>query len=372
LKISIVVHNLNGGGAEKMMVRLANALANLGEEVSLVLLTEGGINKSYVNEDVSLIELKSSRTAAALPNLRKYLKTNKPEKILAALTHVNVIAILACLSLGIQKKLFVSERNAFSLDKYASNEALVRVAYFVAPWLYRFHSNPVIAVSKGVAQDLVDTTIVNQASVTNAPNPVLDDDFLDKHYKSPTHPWLLNKTIPTLVATGRLAPQKGFDFLLTALKQVNEQIECRLVIFGEGELRKELEQQITRLKLNDKVSLPGYVTEPLNEMAAADLFVLSSRFEGSPNVLVEAMSTGVKVLATNCPHGPYEILKAGDIGFITETESADAISHSIIKALSQTDYDKSAQLEQAKLYTSRSSALAYRDILINGQSRYEA
>ena len=367
MKISIVVHNLNGGGAEKMMVRLANALAELGEEVSLVLLTEGGINKNYVSSNVKLIELKSSRTAAAVPNLRKYLKVNQPDKILAALTHVNVIAILACLSLGIQKRLFVSERNAFSLDKYASNETLIKIAYFVAPWLYRFIPNPVIAVSKGVAQDLVDTTIVNQISVTNAPNPVLDDDFLAKQYSAPTHPWLLDKSIPTLVATGRLAPQKGFDNLLTALKQVNEQIDCRLIIFGEGELRSEFEEQVKQLALSEKVSLPGYVTEPLNEMAAADLFVLSSRFEGSPNVLVEAMSTGVKVLATDCPHGPYEILKAGAIGFITEVDSAEALATSIIKALSVKDYDKSAQLQQAKTYTSRSSALAYREILLSGK-----
>ena len=94
MKITIVVHNLDGGGAEKMMVRLANGLAKLGEEVSLVLLTEGGINKNQVEAGVNLVELKSPRTALAVPNLRKYLKKNQPDKIIAALTHVNVIAIL--------------------------------------------------------------------------------------------------------------------------------------------------------------------------------------------------------------------------------------------------------------------------------------
>ena len=272
----------------------------------------------------------------------------------------------ACFSLGILKKLFVSERNAFSLDKLVNNDPLIKIAYSVAPWLYRFIPNPVIAVSKGVAQDLVDTTIVNQASVTNAPNPVLDDDFLDKEYKCPTHPWLQDKSIPTLVATGRLAPQKGFDILISAIKEVNEQKDCRLIIFGEGELRLAFEQQIKELGLTDKVLLPGYVTEPLNEMAAADLFVLSSRFEGSPNVLVEAMSTGVKVLATNCPHGPDEILKSGDIGFITQTESVKALSSTILLALESASHDKKAQLEQAKIYTRNASALAYRSILLNG------
>ena len=368
MRIAIVVHNLNGGGAEKMMVRLANGLAELGESVSLVLLTKGGINKKYVESKVNLIELNSTRTALALPNLRTYLKKNQPDKIISALTHVNVIAILACLSLGTLKKLFVSERNAFSLDKLVSKEKLITIAYFVAPWFYRLIPNPVIAVSKGVAQDLVETTVVNQSSVTNAPNPVLEDDFLDRKYKAPTHSWLQNKTVPTIVAIGRLAPQKGFDTLISALEEVNKKLDCRLIIFGEGALREEFELQIKQLDLIDKVRLPGYVSDPLNEMAAADLFVLSSRFEGSPNVLVEAMSTGVKVLATDCPHGPDEILKSGEIGFITQVESVDDMSATILAALKSADYDKDAQLEQAKIYTSNASALAYRNILMNGIS----
>lgn len=366
MKISIVVHDLKGGGAEKMMVQLANGLAHLGDDVSLVLLTEGGVNKENVDKLVNLIELKSTRTAFAVPNLRKYLKENKPDKILSALTHVNVIAILACLSLGIIKKLFVSERNAFSLDKLVNNEILIKIAYFIAPWLYRFIPNPVIAVSKGVAQDLVDTTIVNQASVTNAPNPVLDDDFLSKVYETPTHPWLQHKVIPTLVAAGRLAPQKGFDVLIDAMKVVNETLPCRLIIFGEGDLREQFEKKIIALDLAEKVVLPGYVKNPLNEMAAADLFVLSSRFEGSPNALVEAMSTGVKVLATDCPHGPNEILKSGHIGYLTDVESVEGLSKGILVALVDDNYDHTAQLNQSTIYTRKASAQTYRTILMNG------
>jgi len=365
MKIAIIVHDLKGGGAEKMMVRLANGLAHLGDQVSLVLLTQGGVNKENVDKQVNLVELKSARTAFAATNLRKYLKDSKPDKIISALTHVNVITIIACLSLGILKKLFVSERNAFSKDKLVSSETLIKIAYFVAPWLYRVIPNPVIAVSKGVAQDLVDTTIVNHASVTNAPNPVLDNDFLERQYDLPTHLWLKDKTMLTIVAAGRLAPQKGFDLLIDAMKIVNNTLACRLIIFGEGELRAQLEQKIMQLDLADKIVLPGYVKKPLNEMVAADLFVLSSRFEGSPNALVEAMSTGVKVVATDCPHGPDEILQSGKIGFITQVESVKALSEIIIKALNTQHYDNYIQLQQATKYTSQASAIAYRNILIS-------
>ena len=362
MKIAVVVHDLKGGGAEKMMVRLANGLANLGDQVNLVLLTGGGVNKEYVAANVELTELNSPRTALSLTNLRKHLKATQPDKIISALTHVNVIAILACLSLGIIKKLFVSERNAFSLDKYVSDETLIKVAYAVAPWLYRAIPNPVIAVSKGVAQDLVDTTVVNSKSVSSAPNPVLDDDFESKNYGEPLHPWLKDKKVPTIVAAGRLAPQKGFDILLDAFAQVKKQLDARLVIFGDGPLRDPLQAQIDALGLNESVQMPGYVKAPLNEMAASDLFVLSSRFEGSPNVLVEAMSTGVSVVAANCPHGPDEILLSGDIGYLADTESVESLARNIILAFSERG-DTSPLVKRANRYTVSNAAKHYREIL---------
>jgi glycosyltransferase involved in cell wall biosynthesis len=364
LNVTIVVHNLNGGGAEKMMVRLANGLANLGDNVSLVLLTQGGVNISNVNSNVNLIELKSSRTVTALPKLIKYLNENKPDKILSSLTHVNVIAIFSCLYLGVLDKLFVSERNAFSKDKHVSKDFLIKCAYFMAPILYRIIPNPVIAVSKGVAQDLIKTTIVNSKSVTNAPNPVLDDDFLQQNYQKSTHAWLIDKKVPTIVAVGRLAPQKGFDILIKSMAEVIKVINCRLIIFGDGELRSKLECLIKDLKLDNVIVLPGYVSSPLNEMAHADLFVLSSRFEGSPNVLVEAMSTGIKVLATDCPHGPDEILLSGEYGYLVKTESVNSIAQGIIKALTDEEYDKVNQLNHASKYTITNSASKYRSILM--------
>ena len=102
-KISIVLHDLRGGGAEKMMVRLANQLAQNGDSVEMILLTAGGVNKSFLNESVTLVELNSARTMSAFSPLRKHLKRSNPDGILSALTHVNVIAGVVCASLGWQK-----------------------------------------------------------------------------------------------------------------------------------------------------------------------------------------------------------------------------------------------------------------------------
>ena len=359
MKITVVVHNLNGGGAEKMMVRLANGLANLGQNVSIVLLTEGGVNIKNVSERVTLHELKAHRTVTAIPKLRQHLLDSKPDKILSALTHVNVIAILACLSIGRLKSLYVSERNAFSKDKLVNNDFLVKIAYFLAPFFYRFIPNPVFAVSDGVAQDLIKTTVVNRASVINLPNPTLDDDFRTKEFSKPTHPWLADKTTPIIVGLGRLAAQKGFDDLINAVAIVKQSMDVRLIIYGEGELRAALQKQVDELGLTQSVSLFGYTEAPLDEIHAADVFVLSSLFEGSPNALVEAMGAQCKVVSTRCPCGPDEVLEDGVVGSLVPVKSPEKLAEAIYSTLVDNNYDIEKQLNLAEKYTVSNSAKSY-------------
>lgn len=359
MRITVVVHNLNGGGAEKMMVRLANGLANLGQKVSIVLLTEGGINIKNVSDCVTLHELKAKRTVTAIPKLREYLLENKPDKILSALTHVNVISILACLSIGRLKSLYVSERNAFSKDKLVNNDLLVKTAYFLAPFLYRIIPNPVFAVSDGVAQDLIKTTIVNRECVINLPNPTLDDDFRIREFSSPTHPWLKDKTMPVIIGLGRLAAQKGFDDLINAVAIVKKRMNVRLIIYGEGDLRSSLQKQIDELGLTENVSLFGYTETPLDEIHAADVFVLSSLFEGSPNALVEAMGAKCKVVSTRCPCGPDEVLEDGVVGTLVPVKSPSMLADAIYDTLVNDDYDFEKQLNLADKYTISNSAKSY-------------
>lgn len=363
LKIAIVVHDLKGGGAEKMMVRLANALAAGGDQVQIVLLTEGGVNKNLVDPAVEVIELKATRTMLSIPRLRAFLKQSNPDKILSALTHVNVIATVVCFSLGLLKRLWVSERNAFSLDKHVNPDTTVRIAYLVAPWLYRWQPNPVIAVSKGVASDLVSETAVKPNDVVTAPNPVLANDFDRIVFDNPIHPWLIQSEIPVLVAVGRLENQKGFDILIDAFAELSKRINCRLIIFGEGALREQLEKQAQVLGLEECISIPGYASNILNEMAAADLFILSSRFEGSPNVLVEAMSTGTPVVAVDCPYGPDEILDGGRVAPLVMLENSNVLADTIYDVLQQPDNSRSMRIERARRYTSKNSAEGYRSIL---------
>jgi glycosyltransferase involved in cell wall biosynthesis len=272
-----------------------------------------------------------------------------------------------CLSLGWLKKLSVSERNAFSLDKKVSSNKVMKAAYIIAPFVYRFIPKPVIAVSQGVADDLVATTIVRKKDVVTAPNPVITKETEQASMQSPTHPWLLEKKSKVIVAVGRLAYQKGFDMLIDAFYQVHKDIDCQLIIFGEGELRDSLEKQITSLGLGACVSLAGYSENVIAEIKAADLFVLSSRFEGSPNAIVEAMSVGTQVVAFDCPHGAREILQGGEIAPLVEYLNVDKLVENIIYALKSDTTDAAfinRLVDGCSQFTSANSAIAYRDFIL--------
>jgi glycosyltransferase involved in cell wall biosynthesis len=326
-KLLIILQDLGAGGAEKMMMRLAGALVDAGNEVTLLMLTGGGVNLSALDPRVRQVSLQSPRSAVAVPALTRFLRENRFDAQLAALTHVNVVAIAAATMSGTLARLHVSERNAFSRDKHVNPALSVRLAYWLAPWLYRLIPNPVICVSRGVAQDLIDSTIARPRDVTIADNPVLDNDFRDKPPTAPCHPWLRDKTTPVIVAVGRLARQKGFDTLIEAFARLPGNV--RLIIFGEGTLRSELLAQAAALGVAQRCDLPGYASDPVSEIAQADCFVLSSRFEGSPNALVEALSTGTPVVSTRCPHGPQDILADGAIAPLVDVDDPLALAAAI-------------------------------------------
>lgn len=363
-RLLIILQDLNGGGAEKMMARLAGALAEAGNEVTLLTLTGTGVNSAYLDPRVRQVQLHSARSSSAVPALARFLRHNRFDAQLAALTHVNVVAIVAAALSGTLARLHVSERNAFSHDRHVNPAWMVRIAYLLAPLLYRLIPNPVICVSRGVAQDLVDTTITRPKDVTIADNPVLDNDFRDKPPGRPNHRWLSKKTTPVIVAVGRLARQKGFDVLLDAFARLADPT-VRLIIFGEGVLRAELLEQAVALGVAERFDLPGYTHDPLAEVAAADCFVLSSRFEGSPNALVEALSTGTPVVSTRCPYGPPEILDDGAIAPLVAVDDPDALAQAITVELTlPRDANRQARIDAAARFVSACAAKTYLDALL--------
>jgi glycosyltransferase involved in cell wall biosynthesis len=180
-------------------------------------------------------------------------------------------------------------------------------------WLYP-SADAVIAVSKGVAEDLVRITGLSPKKIAVIANPVLTPRMESLAAEKPAHPWLQEKTVPVIIGAGRLTRQKDFSTLIRAFARLRKIRRCRLIILGEGNDKQTLGDLAKALTVESDIDFPGFVDNPYAIMKAADLFVLSSIWEGSPNVLTEAMGLGVPVAATDCPSGPREILQEGQFG----------------------------------------------------------
>jgi glycosyltransferase involved in cell wall biosynthesis len=197
------------------------------------------------------------------------------------------------------------------------------------PW-----TNGVVVVSQGVRDDMVQVTGVPRRHITVIYNPsVVGAEIQEKANEPLDHPWFEPGQPPVLVAVGRLQQQKDYPMLLQAFAQVRRSQPARLLILGEGRERPMLEALIKELNLEDDVGLPGFVMNPYAYIARASLFVLSSRWEGLPTVLIEALCCGTPAVSTDCPSGPREILRKGKYGTLTPVGDAAAFAQAIAAAL---------------------------------------
>ncbi len=335
-KLSIFLPGLYGGGAERILLNLAEGFLNRGVLVDIVLAQNEGAFAKQIPFKARLVPLRDSmrsshRTITALPALVRYLKRERPDVMLTAL-HGNIIAVWAKLLSRTNTKLVLSEHNTFSMITKNMpawwkwlNTLLVRLFYPKA--------DEIVAVSQGVADDLAAAVKIDRRKIKVIYNPVINDTLFTKANRFPLHPWFEGNHLPIVIAIGRLTKQKDFPTLLEAFHSVVENVDARLIILGEGEDRVSLLQRVQDLNLKEKVSLPGFVDNPYAFLSHSTVFVLSSRWEGLPTVLVEAMACGIPVISTDCPSGPREILKDGKYGRLIPVGDPSALSSAIMDGL---------------------------------------
>jgi glycosyltransferase involved in cell wall biosynthesis len=224
-------------------------------------------------------------------------------------------------------------------------------------WLYGA-TDGVIAVSAGVAGEIIQATGIDPAKVVVVRNPNITPELYDLAAATLEHPWFEAGQDPVLLGVGGLRLQKDFPTLLRAFARVNSQRPCRLMILGQGHLHKSLLDLAQELGVQDRVALPGFVDNPYPYLSRAAVFVLSSLWEGSPNVLTEALALGTPVVATNCRSGPAEITQNGKYGTLVPVGDVEALSQAILKTLDHppdSDWLKTAVQE----YTMEKSAATY-------------
>ncbi|MGQ9488913.1 MAG: glycosyltransferase, partial [Armatimonadota bacterium] len=316
-KLAFYMPSLAGGGAERVFLHLAKGFVERGYEVHLVLARAEGPYRPQIPKAVRVMDLHASRVLTSLPRLVRYLRDERPFAMLSALDHANVVAICAQ---GLARVPTRVVATVHSTPSQVVANARTLPARLLPLWTRPFYrrAHAVVAVSQGVANELVHYVGIPEHTVRVIYNPIITPTLLRKAQEPLDHPWFRDGEPPLILGAGRLTKPKDFPTLIRAFAIVRQQRPARLMILGEGEERPLLESLARELGIEADVSLPGFVQNPYAYMKHSAVFVLSSRWEGLPTVLIEALAVGTPVVATNCPSGPAEILDGGRIGALVE------------------------------------------------------
>ena len=363
--IAVFVSFSGSGGVERMVVNLIRGFVDLGRQVDLVLVRTEGPHLERLPRQVNPVRLGAHHTFAAVPALARYLRRRRPAALLAAKDRAGRAAVLARQLAG------TDTRIVMRLGTHLSTAIAEKPA--VARWL-RFRPirrlypqvDRIVAVSAGVADDTAHIAGIARAHIQVIRNPVITPELSGLAAAPCDHAWLQPDRPSVIVGAGRLQYQKDFPTLIRAFAQVRRERPCRLVILGEGSGRAQLEALSAELGIAADVDLPGFRTNPYPFLARTDLFVLSSRWEGSPNVLTEAMALGTPVLATDCPSGPHELLGSGRYGPLVPVGDIQAMGRAMAGTL---DHPLPPEVLKAAVadYTQAESAARYLEVLENDE-----
>jgi glycosyltransferase involved in cell wall biosynthesis len=327
--VAFFLPSLAGGGAERVVLNLAEGFSQRGVSVDLVLVAAEGRFLSQVPPGIRVVDLKASRVLRSLGPLATYLRRERPVALLAALDHANLVAMAASRIAGGHTRIVISVHRTFPKNGHTTS-----IRESALPWLLgRLHhwADAIVAVSDGVAVDLADTTGIPRDRIRVIYNPVIMPSLFPAAAERPSHPWFDDAT-PIVMGVGRLVPQKNFRLLIDAFAIVTRSHDARLIILGEGPERQALERHINRMNLQDRVALPGFLDNPYACMARAAVFALSSDFEGLPTALIESLAFGTPVVSTDCDSGPREILRGGALGGLVPVGDAGALADGVIRA----------------------------------------
>ncbi len=331
-RLAIFLPALGVGGAERVMLKLAQGLVTHGFAVDLVLARAEGPLLAEVPEKARVVKLEASGVLPSLPALICYLRRERPKALLSVL-HGNVVATWARRLAGVSTRVVVSERNALScMTQYYASDLRMRLTPQLTRWFYPW-ADGIVAVSKGVADDLAQVAGIPRERIQVIYNPIVTPELAAKAKVPLQHPWFGPGQPSVILSVGRLTAQKDFPTLIQAFARVRQDRAIRLLILGEGEERPALEALVQQLGLEQDVSLPGFILNPYPYMVQAEIFVLSSRWEGLPGALIEAMYCGTPLISTDCPSGPREILADGRYGQLVPVGAVNALAEAIGIAL---------------------------------------
>ncbi len=319
-RLTLVIHSLDGGGAERIMALMARRWAEMGHAVTLVTL-DSVENDRYplapAVRRIGLEQMSVSRSklqglwnnVTRVRLLRRAIGEARGDQVISFTDKMNVLTLLACP----KSSVIICER----VDP--RHHSIGRLWSQLRRYTYP-RCRALVVQTDGVRAYM--QRIVKNRPIYVIPNPVTPTEVSSRRER-------------VVVAMGRLVPQKGFDLLIDAFAMIAAQHpDWRLMIYGEGPARASLESQIRKRNLQGAVQIAGWTTDPTQVLSTAGVFALSSRYEGFPNVLLEAMATGVAAVSFDCESGPREIMRHEVDGLLVPPQNVELLAAALDRLLS--------------------------------------
>jgi glycosyltransferase involved in cell wall biosynthesis len=370
-RICLFMADFSGGGAERVMVNIANELAARGHEVDLVVARADGHHRELVGPGIQVRDV-GRRLAYTLIPLVAYLRQNRPATVLAAGVHACTVAVLAKFLSGIPCRLVVSLHS----ELYPVPGALAggwkeRFNPILAKLFFR-SADRIVTVSDGLRRRAMGQIGGPAEKYVTIYNPVFSERIADWAKEPIDHPWFGRADSPVLVGVGRLSREKGFDVLLHALALVRKRLDARLILLGEGPERDTLAAAADTLGIREAVDFHGFTRNPYAYVSRANMLVMPSRQESFGNVLVEALAVGTPVVSSDCPHGPREILGKGEYGTLVPPDNPEEMAQAILGAL-HSPQCASGAIERARCFSIERAVDLYEQVMGLGcESRLSA
>jgi len=293
--------------------------------------------------------------------LYRYLRDSRPVSVMSFLNQSNLVLLLVAPFIRQHTRFIVNVRNHIATSaKYGKSRWMRNVPRLMKRFFPR--ADLVVAPSQGVIEDVAAITGIAPETYRVVYNPVYRPEITRLSRESLSHPWLATPEVPVILAAGKLKPQKDFETLLRAFARVHAQRAVRLIILGRGPLQRTLLELAQQLGVQDDFQLPGHVKNPYAFFRRAAVFVLSSAWEGLPNVLIEALACGCPVVSTDCPSGPREILDAGRVGRLVAVADPGALAVAISETLDSPP-PAEVMIERAKAFSFDRAIAGYEAIL---------
>ncbi len=359
--LAVVLRAFEGGGAERDVILLSNALAAKGVSVVILVLHNRGPLRSLLDSKVRVVDIPGQRMRYAIPGLRRLIQELAPRFILSSESSFNLCCLAAVRSLprARRPKLLMREvcspTPAQDSDPHWQN----RIAYRILRRLFRY-ADHILTLTDGARRDLVENFFVPADKVSSMrSNAVITPEFADRVARWDGEQ---GREPDLIVSVGRLSPEKNHRLLLEALAMLGTKRPWRLALVGDGVERPALEAFVRDNGLSQRTTFVGYANDPFAWMMRARVAVCSSHYEGLCNAIIEALGCGTPVVATDCPYGPREILQNGRFGTLVPLGDAAALAAAIEDALDR-PIDRESLMERGFNYTAERAADSFLEII---------